>query len=112
MSRPQLLLVHARLAVRRQEDKVLAAGHLDVDVFVVVLVQRRHGTRVADPQVDGLGLALQGDAREGYVLLDVAEEGGVLVSEVVVFFKRWQVYSLLLLLGHTKFLVCVVCVCV
>ena len=63
---------------------MLAAEDLHVDVLVVVLVQGGHGARVADPEVDGVGLLLQGNACPGYVALDVAEERGVLVPQVVV----------------------------
>lgn len=78
------LLVHARLADGREQNKVLPARHLHVDVFVVVPVQGRGGGRRADPQVDGFRAAVQRHAGPGDVALDVGEEGRVLVSEVVV----------------------------
>ena len=85
--RSQALLVHARVAERGQQDKVLAAADLHVDILVVVLVQGRDGARVPDPQVDGLGVPRERDPREGDVALDVGEQRRVLVPEVVVFFS-------------------------
>ena len=66
---------------------MLAAADLHVDVLVVVLVQGRDGARVADPQVDGLGVPRERDPRKGDVALDVAEQRRVLVPQVVVFFS-------------------------
>lgn len=63
---------------------MLLARDLDVDVLVVVLVERRDGARVADPQVDSVRVAGQGDAGKGDGALDVREERPVLVAEVVV----------------------------
>ena len=63
---------------------MLVPGNLHVHVLVVVLVQRGDGARVADPQVDGVGVAGEGDACEGNGGGDVAEEGKVFGAEVVV----------------------------
>ena len=64
------------------------AEDLDVDVLVVVLVQGGGGEGVADPEVDGVGALLEGDASPGDVALDVGEEGGVFTAQVVVFCGR------------------------
>ena len=37
-----------------------------------------------DPEVDGVGVLLQGYPRPGDVLLDVREQGGIFVAEVVI----------------------------
>jgi len=63
---------------------VLLPGDLHVDVLVVVLVQGGHGARVADPEVDGVRVAGEGQAGPGDGARDVGKEGGVLVAEVVV----------------------------
>lgn len=84
---------------------MLPPRDLHVDVLVVVLVQRRHGPRVADPQVDGVRVAGEGDARPR----DGGRDGGreereVLVAEVVVLglgvadFCVWVVLLVLLVL--------------
>jgi len=44
---------------------VFPPSDLDVDVLVVVLVQGRHGARVADPEVRGVGAPAEGDAGKG-----------------------------------------------
>lgn len=69
---------------------MLPPAHLDVHVLVVVLVQGRDGARVADPEVDGVGLLLQRDAGEGDVARDVVEEAAVFGAEVVVL---WSPFS-------------------
>jgi len=67
---------------------MLPAQNLDIDVLVVVPVERRNRPRVANPQVDGLGALLKGYACPGYVRLDVSKQGHIFVPEVVVFFQR------------------------
>ncbi len=52
---------------------MLVPRDLDIHVLVVVLVQRGDGARVADPQVDGIWVAGEGDACEGDAGGDVAE---------------------------------------
>lgn len=44
---------------------MLAAADLDVDVFVVVLMQGCDRAGVADPEVYGVRVAVEGDAGEG-----------------------------------------------
>lgn len=46
----------------------------------------RYGSRVTNPQVDGLGLAVKGNASKGNIALYMTEQGGVFVSEVVIFY--------------------------
>lgn len=50
-------------------------------------MQRGYRPGIADPEVYGVGAGgvLEGDARPGDVVLDVCEEGCILVAEVVVF---------------------------
>ena len=81
---PQPPLIHRGMTHRRQQHKALVPGNLHVHVLVVVLVQRGHGARVADPQVDGVWVAGERDARPGDGRGDVAEEGEVFGAEVVV----------------------------
>lgn len=94
MRGPERPLADAGLTERGQQDEVLAPRDLDVDVLVVVPVERRDGPRVADPQVDGVGVLLQGDPGKGHGALDLVEEGAVLVPQVVVFWLvcgvRWM----------------------
>jgi len=52
---------------------VLLAEDLHVYVLVVVLVETRHGERVANPEIDGLGWLLESYPRPRYILLYVAE---------------------------------------
>lgn len=68
---------------------MLLPSDLDVDVLVVVLVKRRDGAVVADPEIHGISVLLQGNARPGDILGDVTVEVGVLVSEVIVFWNFW-----------------------
>lgn len=80
----QPLLVDAGMTYGRQQDEVLLADDLGVDVLVVVPVQGRDGPRVADPEVGGVGVLLEGYPGEGDVSRHVLREGQVLVAEVVV----------------------------
>ena len=68
---------------------MLLPSDLDVDVLVVVLVKRRDGAVVADPEIHGISVLLQGNARPGDILGDVTVEVGVFVSEVIVFWNFW-----------------------
>lgn len=58
---------------------------LDVNVFVIVLVQACDAAVVAEPEVDGISVGFKGDAGPRDVFGDVREEIGVFVVEVVVF---------------------------
>jgi len=80
-----LLLSDARVCYGRQEEEVFLADDLDVDVFVVVLVECGGGKRVAEPEVDGFGFLAQRDSSPGDVFLDIAEEGRVFIAQIVVF---------------------------
>ena len=64
---------------------MLLPSDLDVDVFVVVLMEGRDGAVVADPEIHGISILLQGNARPGDVLGHVPVQVGIFVSEVVVF---------------------------
>lgn len=61
------------------------SADLDVDVLVVVFVQRSCGACVADPEVDGVGFLVECYTGEGDGGGNVGEEGGVFGVEVVVF---------------------------
>jgi hypothetical protein len=63
---------------------MLAANDLAINVLVVVSVQSGDAARVPDPEVDGVGLLFKSDSCPGDVCFDVAVQGRVLVSEVVV----------------------------
>lgn len=64
------------------------ADDLHVYILVVVFVHCCHGPVVSEPEVDGVGGLLQGDAGPGDVGWDVGKEGGVFGAEVVVFWSR------------------------
>ena len=64
---------------------MLLAEDLHINVLVVVAVHGRDRVRVADPEVDGLGLPLQRDPREWDVLVNVRKNRGILMAQVVVF---------------------------
>lgn len=64
---------------------MLPPHNLHIQILVVVVVQRRHAARVAEPEVDCLRGALEGDAGPWDGWLDVGVEGEVFVAEVVVF---------------------------
>lgn len=61
------------------------AENLDIDVLVVVLVQCRNRARIADPQIGGVRIVLEGYSREGNVSWDISGERQILMPEVVVF---------------------------
>jgi hypothetical protein len=82
------------VAYGRQQDEVLLADDLGVDVLVVVLVQGRDGSRVADPEVGGVGVLLEGYPGEGNVSRDIVRQRQVLMAEVVVLCLECQDLSL------------------
>lgn len=49
-----------------------------------ILVQRGRGLRIAEPEVDGVRVLLEGYAGEGHRGGDVGEDSVVFVAEVVV----------------------------
>lgn len=53
---------------------MLLTNNLTVDVFVVVLVQRGHASRVAYPEVDCLRVLLESYPRPGDIFVDMGEE--------------------------------------
>lgn len=78
--------------MRRQQHKVFPAPNLHVDIFVVVFVQSGRRQGIADPEVDGFRFGFlvgtgQGDAGPVDGGRDVAVEGEVFLSEIVVFFE-------------------------
>jgi hypothetical protein len=54
--RPQHLLINAWHCHRRKEDKVLATDDLAIYILVVVSVKGGDAARVADPEVNGIGV--------------------------------------------------------
>ena len=67
------------------------SADLDIDVFVVVFVQRCHGTGVTEPEVGGVRAGLiEGDTGEGDSgCWEGGVEGLVFGGEVVVFFSAF-----------------------
>lgn len=66
---------------------MLLTYDLDVDVLHGVTMQGCRGAGVADPEIDCVGIFLEGYPGKGNVSLGVLEERDILVSEVVVFWK-------------------------
>lgn len=81
----EISLIHARLEERGQEGEVLSPRNLDVDILVVVAVQRRHGARVTYPHVDGIGVSLQCNPGKCNALLHLRKECYVFVPQIVIF---------------------------
>ena len=63
---------------------MLFTENLHVNIFVVVFVQSGGRVRVSEPEVDGVGILLEGYAGEGDGVGHVGEEGSVFVAEIVV----------------------------
>jgi hypothetical protein len=66
---------------------VLLTSHLNIQILVIVLVERCGGETVAEPEVYSLGCFAEGDASKGYIGRDIFKERGVLIAEVVVFWE-------------------------
>lgn len=64
---------------------MLLTSHLDVEVFVVVFVERGGGETVAEPEVYSFWCFAEGNAGEGNVGWHILKERGILVAEVVIF---------------------------
>ena len=82
--RLQHLLVDARHGNRRQKDEVLATHDLTIHIFVIVSVESGDASRVADPEVDRIGLFFKSDSCPSDLCFDIAVQSQILVSEVVV----------------------------
>lgn len=52
---------------------MFAAENLDVQIFVVVLVQGCGAVGVSEPEVDGVGVLGEGDTGKGDGLRDICE---------------------------------------
>lgn len=61
------------MADGREEDEIFPAADLDVDVFVVVFVEGGGGVLVSYPEVDRVGVPVEGYPGEG--------DGGEAVGE-------------------------------
>lgn len=64
---------------------MFASDNLDKYVFKVVLVDSGDGLGVADPEVNGIGWLLQGDASRRYVTWGIGEDVQIFISEIVIF---------------------------
>jgi hypothetical protein len=63
---------------------VLATNDLAIYILVVVFVKGGNTARVADPEVNGIRLCLEGDSCPGYVGFDICIQCCILFSEVVI----------------------------
>ena len=67
---------------------MLTARNLAIYVFIIVSMQSGHTARVANPEVDRVGLLFKRDSCPSNVSFHIVVEWRVLVSEVVVFWCK------------------------
>lgn len=67
---------------------MLASPDLDVNVLVVVAVERSGGVRVTQPEIDGVGVLVESYAgKRRSCGGNIGEEGDVFVAEVVILYE-------------------------
>jgi hypothetical protein len=69
---------------------MLAANDLTINVLIVISVQSRDTSRVADPEIDRVWLFCKSNSCPGDACFDIAIEGRVLFSEVVILLYKIQ----------------------
>ena len=71
---------------------MLEADDLDIDILVIITMQRGDTSTVSQPQVDGIWSTAQSNAGPGDIWFNIHKQRRIFVSQIVILYE-YQVVS-------------------
>ena len=71
---------------------MLEADDLDIDILVIITMQRSDTSTVSQPQIDGIWSMAQSNAGPGDIWLNIHKQRRILVSQIVILYEYQAVF--------------------